>query len=232
MHRRARHFNAKDMGGASLILDARRLSGAEGSDVATWADTSGNSRDYSQSTAGSRPTLQLGVYGGMPTVRFNGSQFLQQGGAINDSNNLSESGAYTCFFVSKFTSTRMMMGDNGVNGQSFFGVGTTAFFLWRNTSDAGMTSSYTAPSTLVGYTGIRAGTSTNQSNIYANGASIATGTVSGTVRIGMAGGRVISSQRGTGDICFYAHFSGKIFDLSQKKRVEQASAFSFKFSCS
>jgi hypothetical protein len=45
----------------------------DGDPVTTWADSSGNSRDLTQSTAGMKPTYQTNEVNGLPIVRFDGT---------------------------------------------------------------------------------------------------------------------------------------------------------------
>lgn len=49
----------------------------DGDPVGTWADSSGNGRDATQATAGSKPTYKTAIQNGLPVVRFDGtSDFL------------------------------------------------------------------------------------------------------------------------------------------------------------
>lgn len=54
--------------------DANDITDADGTAVATWTDKGGNGKDLTQSTAGSRPTIQTGSQGRV--VRFAGSHWL------------------------------------------------------------------------------------------------------------------------------------------------------------
>lgn len=72
MHRRARHLNTRHAG-ASLVLDARRVTGlSDGDPVSTWSDVSGNSRHGTNSLT-ARPTYKTKIQGGQPVIRFDGS---------------------------------------------------------------------------------------------------------------------------------------------------------------
>jgi hypothetical protein len=69
MHRRARHFNARDAG-ASLVLDSRFITGlSDGDPVSTWSDRSGNGNNAT-SSGGARPLYVTTIQGGQPVVRF------------------------------------------------------------------------------------------------------------------------------------------------------------------
>jgi hypothetical protein len=45
----------------------------DGDPVATWPDTSGSSRDATQSDSAKRPLFKTGIFGSQPSVRFDGS---------------------------------------------------------------------------------------------------------------------------------------------------------------
>jgi hypothetical protein len=61
---------------AAAIFDASLLALSNGAAVATWPDTSGNGRNATQATSGSRPTFVTGAMKGQPVVRFTGTQFM------------------------------------------------------------------------------------------------------------------------------------------------------------
>jgi len=70
MHRRARHFNARDAG-ATLVLDSRFITGlADGDPVATWSDRSRNGNDATQATPSNRPTFKTNQQAGNSGVEF------------------------------------------------------------------------------------------------------------------------------------------------------------------
>lgn len=71
--RRPRHLNPR-AAGASLVLDARYIAGADGDSIGTWSDRSGNGYDATQATANSKPLLKLGANGinGFPALLFDG----------------------------------------------------------------------------------------------------------------------------------------------------------------
>jgi hypothetical protein len=72
MHRRARHFNARDAG-ASLVLDSRFITGlADGDPVSTWSDRSGNNNSPTAVTT-QRPLYKVNEQSGNPAVRFDGT---------------------------------------------------------------------------------------------------------------------------------------------------------------
>lgn len=57
-----------------LWLDAERIDGlANGAEVASWNDASGNGRNATQTTASRRPKYMTNVVGGKPAVRFDGT---------------------------------------------------------------------------------------------------------------------------------------------------------------
>lgn len=67
-------FLPSDIAGLKLWLKADAITGlADGASVATWADSSGNGNDATQSTAGSQPLYKTGSVNGLPVVRFDGA---------------------------------------------------------------------------------------------------------------------------------------------------------------
>lgn len=57
-------------------LKADALSLTNGDPVTTWTDSSGNSRDFGQATAGKKPTYNTGMINGLPGVNFDGGDCL------------------------------------------------------------------------------------------------------------------------------------------------------------
>lgn len=84
MHRRHRHLNARDAG-ATMVLDARFISGNDGDAIGTWSSRTSSTYDMTQATSGKRPLLRLGANGmnGQATVTFDGSDDMMEG--VNES---------------------------------------------------------------------------------------------------------------------------------------------------
>lgn len=73
MRGRVRHIKAKSFG-ATASWDSRFVSGlSNGSAVSSLIDLSGNGYDASQTTGSKQPTYQQSVFGGQPSIRFDGS---------------------------------------------------------------------------------------------------------------------------------------------------------------
>jgi len=70
-HRRARHLNP-NAAGASLVYDARFISGANGSAITTWSNRASTSFDMVQSTAANKPILRYAQQAGNNAAEFNG----------------------------------------------------------------------------------------------------------------------------------------------------------------
>ncbi len=64
--------------GLTLWFKADALVLNDGDAVTTWADSSGNGYDLSQSVAGEKPTYKTGILNGKPVVRFDGGDILNR----------------------------------------------------------------------------------------------------------------------------------------------------------
>lgn len=62
--------------GLQLWFKADSIVASDGDAVTTWADSSGNGYDVSQSVAGEKPTYKTGILNGKPVVRFDGGDLL------------------------------------------------------------------------------------------------------------------------------------------------------------
>jgi len=72
--------------GSSILsawFKADSLSGADGSSVSSWTDSSGNGNNASQATSARQPTLQTNELGGLPVVRFDGTNDIVSDGDIS-----------------------------------------------------------------------------------------------------------------------------------------------------
>lgn len=66
-------FDPRRLGSLAIWLDASQLFGvADGAEVATWNDLSGNGNDATQSTSSKRPTYQTNILNGRPALQFDG----------------------------------------------------------------------------------------------------------------------------------------------------------------
>ena len=84
-----------DIAGLAVWLDAGTLSLADADPVTTWADQSGNGRDFTQATSAQKPTYKTAIVNGEPVVRFDGTDDVVVGP------NLSALTAATAFLVVK-----------------------------------------------------------------------------------------------------------------------------------
>ena len=86
----------------------------EGNPVSTWTDNSGQSNDLTQASAALQPTYE--VVGGIPVVRFDGSDSLQAASAVID---LTNKMSWFVIMSNRIVQLKMTMGTlNGVNGRS------------------------------------------------------------------------------------------------------------------
>jgi hypothetical protein len=65
-------FTPASLSGLAGWWKADQLVLNDGDPVATWADQSGNSRDFSQATSAARPTYKTNILNGKPVVRSDG----------------------------------------------------------------------------------------------------------------------------------------------------------------
>lgn len=72
-------FTPPDVAGLAAWLKADSLALSNGDPVATWTDSSGNSRNAAQATSGLRPTFEASSVNGLPSVRFTGGHYLEFG---------------------------------------------------------------------------------------------------------------------------------------------------------
>jgi len=103
-----------------LWLDAAVGITPNGTDVAAWADQSGNGNDAAQTTASKQPFIDATGFQGLDTVVFDGvSENLQ----IPDDNSLDLTGSFTWFYVGNFTAPAA--------NRSFFNKGAITGYLQR-----------------------------------------------------------------------------------------------------
>jgi hypothetical protein len=229
MHRRARHFNARDAG-ATLVLDSRFITGlADGDPVSTWSDRSGNGNDASQSNATKRPTLKTKETGGQSVVRFDGSNdFLIGNTSITTS-------TFSAVFLVKRTAGRL--GNITNNDGDDFDSAQVAQLGWNSSNaDLGIYRNNAASATQ--------STSTidwflftvvfDGSNVttYVNSSNPISGTSTGNFNSNRyrLGSVVFDLDPLNGDMAVALHGT---FSLSNsiRRRIEQAAALSFKIPC-
>lgn len=77
-------FSPSDLANLWLWLDADAITGlSDGDPVATWEDQSVNERDFTQGTAGYKPTYQTNELNGLSIVRFDGSDDFLESASIS-----------------------------------------------------------------------------------------------------------------------------------------------------
>lgn len=65
----------EDLSGLQFLGDPAQISGVtvDGTAVASWTDLSGNGRHAVQATGGNQPLFKTGIFGSLPSVRFDGT---------------------------------------------------------------------------------------------------------------------------------------------------------------
>jgi hypothetical protein len=134
-------FNPRWVTGLQAWLDGTNPANAKdntrpttGTTLATWADRSGHAYDFTQSTAGNRPTYNTNKINGVPAVTFNGSTTWVR--AENTALATSITNLITMYSVLRPTS---LTGNNFVSGTepqtnpprvSLLGPGATGNMIW------------------------------------------------------------------------------------------------------
>lgn len=238
MHRRARHLNARDAG-ATMVLDARFISGSDGDAIGTWASRTSSTYDMTQSTASYKPLLKLGANGinGQAAVLFDGTND-RLSGANEDINTCS------CFAVAYNTNSGTI---RNIFGRSKTSDYTRNFILTTNTGS----------NTL--FTNRSDGTNfpVAQSTDFTTGSHVANGYYDGTnlgIRIDGKSYTTTAGVSSTGGanwdvgwmndgpsgpnyhwndrISAVVLFKNSVASSSIAKRVEHSLAYSFKIACS
>jgi len=218
MHRRARHFNARDAG-ADLVLDSRFITGlADGDPVSTWSDRSGNANDAT-GVGAARPEYKINIQGGSPVVRFD---------AIDDgmSTNCNLNNPFTIIYTGRTIS--------GISNRTILSRDQNRVIAYNRSSNGvfnGATvvnSTQTTPGTNVAIGTLVVGAT---SAFFANGSDITTGTTGtgnwGRLSFGFVG---VNFTIASADV---SQVLGLPMDLSPalRRRIEHAAAFSFKIPC-
>jgi hypothetical protein len=233
MHRRARHFNARDAG-ATLVLDSRFITGlADGDPVSTWSDRSGNGYDATGSGS-ARPTFEANEQGGCPTVRFDGSNDTLLS-SLNSA--LIFTGDLTFITLLKRKGSRTFPVAFGFSvfdvgeGRGIFLFSSDSYKLSYGQSGADVKSSFVVNiDTAVIGTALRSG---SNCTVFANSQNVGTGTPTTspvTVNYFAVGSSGISSNFFEGDISYGVAFNRALLP-PLRRRLEHAAALSFKISC-
>lgn len=242
MRARHRHFNPRDAG-ANLVYDSRRVYGLSDNDpVSTWPDISRNGYDGTASSTG-RPLYRVGNQGGNPSIRFDGVNDrieIPSGPSINTGAGYDvqtvikqikiTGGGYPLIADLKTNLTNnwvFIFGSNNSYRWPSFGSGAGWSNLRWNT-----TNNTDSNILNIGYNGSGATTAANF-NFFYNGAS-QTLTVSGpfgaTTANASLGGRPGSTIWNNSDYYQFSIINSSASD-SLRKRLNHASAFSFKIAC-
>ena len=224
MHRRTRHFNSRDAG-AVLSVDSRYIVGLSDNDgVGTWTDRTRNGNNLTQNTAALKPTYQVGEQGGCPVVRY--------------IRTIVNADMQTLSFTTAITTLRSFVAfvkQDGLNGNfapAILGHSSAYDFAGApGNSNTGYLYSitYAAAAVLNGTTrrnGVTYNNNTTMADIPSIISLVTTGNVSASR---LSKDRSFNSW--WGDIGHMSIFTTALTD-PLKKRLEHATAYSFKIACS
>lgn len=238
MHRRARHLNARDAG-ATMVLDARFISGSDGDAIGTWASRTSSTYDMTQATAAYKPLLKLGANGinGQAAVLFDGTNDFMTG--ANES--ISTCSCFAVAYSSNAGSYRTIFGRGAsasYNRDFVIITNTGANQIISNRSDGtnfptAQSSDFTTGNHVVygdydgTNLGIRVDLKTKTTTAGVSAASTTAWDV-GSLNDGTSG-RQYWWDSNIGSIVF---FKNSVTTASVEKRITHAMAFSFKIACS
>ena len=249
MRARQRHFNPKDAG-AFLALDSRYgFSLSDGATISTWDDRS-DTNNAIQNTSARQPTYETNELNGQPVVRFNASATAANCDEMVVSLATSvTSNALSWFTISKKTNaalptttySRILALNNGVNND--FGTTSGMVMLAQTeptTADLEIYRNSTSITLLAAnyntYYIFSATLNVTNVNSKRDGANSTNGTTSATAlnssKINLGGINYFTTDSFlSGDIALAIVIRSAVSD-SLRKRLEHASAYSFKIACS
>lgn len=229
MRARQRHLNPRDMG-ATLVLDARRISGLSNNDpVSTWIDISHNGNNATSSLT-ARPLYKTRQAGGSPSLNFDGS---------NDfmilTSSITGTATRTVLGVTKKVSGANMVclaSSSGAGGSySCFDFWDSNLYITDSTyfkfSSGGNLTTYS-----VVVDRINGGLQNGTSDLFVNGIQKTLSSASlnaGVDEFKWIGRR--NANYSNGDMCLIVEFTISVSNPISK-RIQHFAAFSFKISCS
>lgn len=246
MHRRARHLNPRDAG-ALVALDTRfGFTVSNGSAVSTWEDRTNNNNDAKQSTTTKQPTYSTNQLNGNPVITFDGTDDSLRTDTLSSSitsnaltflsiSNKTAQGASTAAYSRVFGLTNGNGDDYNTNDAITLNIGSGAGFL------AGDYYLYRSSATIT-----QMAADYNQTCLYSftldganvksrlNNASQVTGTTSSVSlnsnRLALAYLEGNNTGFLNGNLAVITLINSVVSDALWK-RLEHATAYSFKLTC-
>ena len=247
MHRRARHLNPKDAG-ALVALDSRfGFTVANGSAIGTWEDRTNNNNDAKQATTTKQPTYNTNQLNGNPVITFDGTDDSLRTDALSSS---ITSNALTCLSMSNktaqgSTTTAVLSRVFGLtNGNNFDASSTDGLTLLIGSGGgfvAGNYYLYRNNSSVTARTG-----NYNQTYLHSftlNGSSVTsrlnnTAQVTGTTSATAMNSNLLALAYAEGGSNAFLNGNLSVITIIPSvvsgallKRLEHASAYSFKLTC-
>lgn len=225
MRGRVRHLKTKSLG-ATASYDSRYISGlSSGNAVSSWSDLSGNGNTASQATSAKQPTYQTAVFGGQPSVRFDGADDQLTHNANNSS---------SCVIFSAYQKRSTQTGYRGVCAFGPSGSTGTMLLSVVNSGNWGTYTTTNAPaSTLIANSTpslcVVEDNGASGGSFYLNGSSDGTwtGNTIGQLLKHIGGDATQEANIDVGMVLLTEPLSNPL-----RKLIEKSIGFSFKIACS
>jgi hypothetical protein len=234
MRARHRHFNPR-AAGAATALDSRFIAGLANTDpISTWSSRTG-SNDVTQGTSANRPQYIASGRSSQAVVRFDGANANNQDWLQNTSFVVAQPFFVICATIVNTKSAAVICDATSNSSRVVLGLNASGlaadngkFLIFSGTNALSDTVDSRGAWNI--YCGLFNGSS---SKVFRNGAEVASGNAGtnnfATLKIGERFANVTNITQHDGDIGYFAVLASS--NQSLRKRLEHASAYSFKIAC-